>query len=68
MILLDEDEGKNALCLAKQTLVESIAKKGVECPKLSAIFNEKRGIFVTLTKSGELRGCIGYIHPVLTNS
>lgn len=65
MILLDEDEGKNALCLAKQTLMEYIAKKGVECPNLSAIFNEKRGVFVTLTKSGELRGCIGYIHPVL---
>jgi len=26
--------------------------------------NEKRGVFVTLTKSNELRGCIGNIHPV----
>ena len=26
--------------------------------------DEKRGIFVTLTNGGELRGCIGNIHPV----
>jgi AmmeMemoRadiSam system protein A len=25
---------------------------------------EKRGAFVTLTKNGSLRGCIGYIQPV----
>ena len=29
-------------------------------PKL----REKRGVFVTLTKSGQLRGCIGYIQPI----
>ena len=26
--------------------------------------DEKGGVFVTLTNSGELRGCIGNIHPV----
>jgi AmmeMemoRadiSam system protein A len=25
---------------------------------------EKRGVFVTLTKNGELRGCIGFIQPL----
>lgn len=25
---------------------------------------EKRGVFVTLTKDGQLRGCIGYIEPI----
>lgn len=28
------------------------------------VFREKRGAFVTLTKGGELRGCIGYPLPV----
>ncbi len=28
-------------------------------------FREKRGCFVTLTKAGELRGCIGYPEPEL---
>ncbi len=27
-------------------------------------FKEKRGVFVTLTKKGELRGCIGYPLPI----
>lgn len=26
---------------------------------------EKRGVFVTLTKQGELRGCIGYPYPIM---
>ena len=27
-------------------------------------FREPRGVFVTLTKDGDLRGCIGFIEPV----
>ena len=26
---------------------------------------DKRGVFVTLTKAGELRGCIGFPYPVM---
>lgn len=29
------------------------------------VFSEPRGVFVTLTENGELRGCIGYPYPVL---
>lgn len=29
------------------------------------IFQEKRGVFVTLNKRGNLRGCIGHIQPIL---
>lgn len=28
------------------------------------LFNEKRGVFVTLKKSGQLRGCIGLVMPI----
>jgi AmmeMemoRadiSam system protein A len=30
---------------------------------LSPIMKEKRGVFVTLNKNGNLRGCIGHIQP-----
>ena len=33
-----------------------------ECPP-EAIFKESFGLFVTLHKNGNLRGCIGYIQP-----
>jgi hypothetical protein len=31
--------------------------------KLSSFLREKKGVFVTLKKQGELRGCIGFIDP-----
>jgi len=33
--------------------------------KLMKGFSERQGVFVTLNKDGELRGCIGYPQPVL---
>jgi uncharacterized protein (TIGR00296 family) len=48
-----------------------IARKAIECMftqkevELNDDFlDEKRGVFVTLTKNGELRGCIGFPEPV----
>jgi uncharacterized protein (TIGR00296 family) len=32
---------------------------------MSPVFNEKRGVFVTLSIGGALRGCIGFPEPVL---
>ncbi|MFH1055735.1 MAG: TIGR00296 family protein [Candidatus Altiarchaeota archaeon] len=32
---------------------------------LKGVFSEKRGVFVTMHKNHELRGCIGYPEPVL---
>jgi len=58
----------------RDTLIE-IARKSVETavrdrkvyecavPKAEALVQE-RGAFVTLTKNGELRGCIGYVAPM----
>ena len=59
---LTEEEKKILLKIARQTL-ESYLKEGripefkVDSEKLK----EKRGVFVTLKKKGELRGCIGRI-------
>ena len=65
---LNNDEKTTLLKLARDTL-ESCVKDGKK-PDLSSgeytfsnNLNEKRGVFVTLNKNGNLRGCIGHIQP-----
>ncbi len=71
MRLLTDEEGKIALAAAKFAVYDKVAKTAntekAAPPGISdyEIFNEKRGVFVTLTEDGELRGCIGYPYPVL---
>ncbi|MBO7388849.1 MAG: TIGR00296 family protein [Methanomicrobium sp.] len=71
MRLLTDEEGKIALAAAKFAVYDKVAKTAntekAAPPDISdyEIFNEKRGVFVTLTEDGELRGCIGYPYPVL---
>lgn len=70
MRLLTDEEGKIALAAAKFAVYDKVAKtvntEKAAPPDISdyEIFNEKRGVFVTLTEEGELRGCIGYPYPV----
>lgn len=65
MEMLSESEGRTALCLARKTISKHIGNRGTECGELSPVFDEKRGVFVTLTEGGELRGCIGLPYPML---
>ena len=63
---LNKKEQKTLLTIARNVLEEYIAKGSI--PKLEVQDKrllEKRGAFVTLTKQGNLRGCIGYIAPML---
>jgi len=63
---LDEEEKKYLLKIARQTIEKTVDNK--KQPKLKheySILKEKRGGFVTLTKNGALRGCIGYIKAML---
>jgi hypothetical protein len=66
MVLLTNDEGAIAVRLARSAIECAIDKKkpkpGLE---LAPVFGEKRGVFVTLTMQGELRGCIGFPYPVM---
>ena len=63
---LSREEKQELLSLAKQ-VVELYVREGkilnyhTENPR----FWEEKGAFVTLKKRGQLRGCIGYIEPVL---
>jgi len=66
MTMLTEEEGKEGLKLARAAIDKYLSenikiKAGAHLP---AIFEEKRGVFVTLNKYGELRGCIGYPYPI----
>lgn len=61
---LTDTDKKNLLILARQSIEEGLNKNtsitlNEEVKRLS----EKRGVFVTLTKKKELRGCIGNILP-----
>ncbi|MCK6466844.1 MAG: AmmeMemoRadiSam system protein B [Candidatus Brocadia sinica] len=66
--LLTSEEKALLLSLARNTL-ETYTKTGTSqkldhvTDKLPLRLKEKYGVFVTLKKSGELRGCIGHILP-----
>jgi MEMO1 family protein len=62
---LSAAEKKELLALARRTL-EDFVRRGTTAPyeTTNVRFTEPRGAFVTLTRKGDLRGCIGYIEPV----
>jgi AmmeMemoRadiSam system protein A len=68
-----ETQGALLLRLARLTLmahldldVDSEEQAAVEAALKADIFQARRGTFVTLTKGGELRGCIGHLTPIAT--
>jgi uncharacterized protein (TIGR00296 family) len=65
MQLLTAEEGSLALCLARGTIENACAKKSRPAFSLTEVFREKRGVFVTISKRGQLRGCIGLPYPVM---
>lgn len=55
-----------AVRLAREALTCYVEKKKIlEPEKLPPVFDENRGVFVTLHEDGALRGCIGYPQPVM---
>jgi uncharacterized protein len=63
--MLTAEEGTLAIRLARGALEHAIGKKPALNLKLTPVFAAKRGVFVTLTRNGELRGCIGLPYPVM---
>lgn len=61
--MLTLEEGKLLVKLARRT-IETYLREGrkPQTPKVPAKLREHQGVFVTLNKRGELRGCIG--HPL----
>ncbi len=67
--MLKKQEGELAVHLARKA-IEDCLNNGIKLApdNLPKVFNEKRGVFVTLNKkthSKELRGCIGRPYPIL---
>jgi uncharacterized protein (TIGR00296 family) len=65
MKVLTAVEGAAALALARQALDAGVKGERLSPPSLPPVFSEKRGVFVTLTEGGVLRGCIGLPYPVM---
>lgn len=58
--MLDKDTGKFLVKYAREVIENYTVGKGIKTSgKYPEILNEKRGVFVTLERNGELRGCIG---------
>ena len=64
MRLLSLEEGEKAVKLARKAIESYLERREVIKERLGGVFEEKRGVFTTLTKHGELRGCIGFPYPV----
>ncbi|PKG32596.1 AMMECR1 domain-containing protein, partial [Methanoregula sp.] len=65
MELLTDEEGLMAIRSARGAVEYVCANKPKPALNLTSIFREKRGVFVTLTKNGQLRGCIGLPYPMM---
>jgi len=65
MELLTEEEGRLAVRIAGEALAEAVTGRNFGKMELTPVFSEKRGVFVTLTRQGDLRGCIGFPYPYL---
>ena len=65
-MMLSKEEGTIAVRLARSAIVARLSDESLETGDLPPIFKENRGVFVTLHKNHDLRGCIGYPEPVMT--
>lgn len=65
MYLLSNEDGELALKIARLALEEAVAHRKAVYPAIPESFTQDRGVFVTLTEANQLRGCIGFPHPVL---
>ncbi|WP_410507427.1 TIGR00296 family protein [Methanosarcina hadiensis] len=69
--MLTETEGRAAVKLARKTIETYLSEGKLPGSKesdndLPPVFGENRGVFVTLTEQGLLRGCIGHPYPEST--
>ena len=62
--MLNEKQQKQLLTIAREPIKIWLEKKEkLKLPGIDSLLREKRGIFVTLKKNEQLRGCIGMILP-----
>ena len=61
---MDIEDGKIAVKLARES-IETFIRAGRQTEIVRKTpFDEERGVFVTINKDKQLRGCIGYPYPI----
>jgi len=65
MDLLTPHDGELLLRIARSEIGYAVAGTPKPLIHFFPVFEEKRGVFVTLTSGGQLRGCIGLPYPVM---
>jgi uncharacterized protein (TIGR00296 family) len=63
--MLTKEEGKRLLNLARQSIESYFSKQDTDLSQFkdNPKFNKEQGVFVTLNKNDNLRGCIGFPYP-----
>ena len=62
--MLTPEESRTAVRLARNAIEKAVGGERMVLPALPPIFGEKRGVFVTIKRGGNLRGCIGLPYPI----
>jgi AmmeMemoRadiSam system protein A len=63
--MLKKEDGKELIKLAKEAIQSYFKQESLSISEaVKKRFSEKKGVFVTLKKGRQLRGCIGYIEPM----
>ena len=60
--LLNQEEGKQLLSLARISIESYFSKEHSDLKQFKR-FSDEQGVFVTLNKKKDLRGCIGFPYP-----
>jgi len=63
-MMLNDKERKELLRIAREAIETYLEEKRKLSPELTGPFAEFKGVFVTLKKGKELRGCIGIVEPI----
>jgi len=61
--MLSDEEGKKIVGYARKVLESYVKNKEIAEVPDEDFLNENKGVFVTLNKNGELRGCVGIPRP-----
>ncbi len=65
MAELSLEEGKKLIELARKSIKYFLATRTIMKEIPPKKYSEKQGVFVSLHKKGELRGCVGFPYPVM---
>lgn len=64
--MLTPQDRNELLRLARESVAAAVrGQRPPQAPKVTGVLAQRRGCFVTLTRRGELRGCIGIFQPYL---